>query len=34
MQKGSRSLNLANSVSVVIYEAWRQIEFMGAKNLE
>jgi tRNA (cytidine/uridine-2'-O-)-methyltransferase len=25
-----RSLNLANSVSIVVYEAWRQHEFPGA----
>ena len=29
MLAGSRSLNLANAVAVVIYEAWRQIEFAG-----
>ena len=27
MKEGSRSLNLANAVSVVIYEAWRQLNF-------
>ena len=27
MQKGSRSLNLANCVSIVAYEAWRQLGF-------
>ena len=27
MQAGVRSLNLANAVSVVIYEAWRQHDF-------
>lgn len=31
MQAGSRSLNLANSVAVVIYEAWRQLEFPGGQ---
>ena len=31
MQEGSRSLNLANAVSVVLYEAWRQLDFTGAK---
>ena len=25
-----RSLNLANAVSIVLYEAWRQLEFAGA----
>jgi tRNA (cytidine/uridine-2'-O-)-methyltransferase len=29
MLPGSRSLNLANAVAVVIYEAWRQIDFAG-----
>ena len=27
MVGGSRSLNLSNSVAVVLYEAWRQLEF-------
>jgi len=30
MQRASRSLNLANAVSVVLYEAWRQLDFVGA----
>jgi tRNA (cytidine/uridine-2'-O-)-methyltransferase len=30
MLPGSRSLNLANAVAIVIYEAWRQIGFAGA----
>jgi tRNA (cytidine/uridine-2'-O-)-methyltransferase len=30
MQTGSRSLNLANAASVVVYEAWRQQGFAGA----
>lgn len=30
MVKNSRSLNLSNSVAVVVYEAWRQCEFAGA----
>ena len=30
MVPGSRSLNLSNTVSVVIYEAWRQTGFGGA----
>jgi len=33
MQKGSRSLNLSNCASIVAYEAWRQIGFIGAKNV-
>lgn len=28
-----RSLNLANAVSIVLYEAWRQLEFAGARNV-
>ena len=27
----SRSMNLSNSVSVIVYEAWRQLGFSGAK---
>ncbi len=30
MVAGSRSMNLANSVAVVVYEAWRQAGFAGA----
>lgn len=30
MREGSRSLNLSNSVAVVVYEAWRQHGFAGA----
>lgn len=29
MQPGNRSLNLANAVAVVVYEAWRQAGFTG-----
>ena len=29
MQSGSRSLNLSNCAAVMIYEAWRQVEFDG-----
>lgn len=29
MQSGRRSLNLANSVSIAVYEAWRQHSFAG-----
>lgn len=32
MQPGSRSLNLANAVAVVVYEAWRQLGFAGAAD--
>lgn len=29
MQPNSRSLNLSNTAAVVVYEAWRQINFAG-----
>ena len=29
MQDGSRSLNLSNCVSIVAYEAWRQLDFIN-----
>ena len=32
MVPASRSLNLSNSVAVVVYEAWRQNGFMGANS--
>lgn len=31
MQESSRSLNLSNTVAVVVYEAWRQNTFKGGK---
>jgi len=31
MRPGNRSLNLSNSVAVVLYEAWRQQGFSGAQ---
>lgn len=30
MQPNNRSLNLSNSVSILVYEAWRQLGFDGA----
>ena len=30
MQPTNRSLNLSNSVSLMVYEAWRQLEFKGS----
>jgi tRNA (cytidine/uridine-2'-O-)-methyltransferase len=30
MQPGNRSVNLSNSVALVVYEAWRQLGFPGA----
>lgn len=32
MVPDSRSLNLSNATSVIIYEAWRQMGFQGAKR--
>ena len=32
MLEGNRSLNLSNSVAVVVYEAWRQTGFAGAAD--
>jgi tRNA (cytidine/uridine-2'-O-)-methyltransferase len=29
MQDSSRSLNLSNTVAIVVYEAWRQNELLG-----
>lgn len=29
--KAGRSLNLSNAVAVTVYEAWRQMEFVGAE---
>lgn len=34
MIEGSRSLNLANAVAVVVFEAWRQLGFPGARSDE
>ena len=33
MLANSRSMNLSNSVAVVIYEAWRQLDYCGALNV-
>ncbi|WP_284383979.1 tRNA (uridine(34)/cytosine(34)/5-carboxymethylaminomethyluridine(34)-2'-O)-methyltransferase TrmL [Litoribrevibacter albus] len=33
MLKDSRSLNLSNSAAIMIYEAWRQLDFQGAEAL-
>jgi tRNA (cytidine/uridine-2'-O-)-methyltransferase len=30
MQAGNRSLNLSNAVALVVYEAWRQNDFLGS----
>ena len=30
MKEESRSLNLSNSAAVVVYEAWRQLDFAGS----
>lgn len=34
MQPASRSMNLSNAVSVVVYEAWRQLGYPGALQKE
>ena len=31
MRANSRSLNLSNSVAVMVYEAWRQMDFKGGE---
>jgi tRNA (cytidine/uridine-2'-O-)-methyltransferase len=31
MRPDSRSLNLSNTVAVAVYEAWRQLDFVGAR---
>lgn len=31
MMANSRSLNLSNTVAIAVYEAWRQLDFQGAK---
>lgn len=32
MRPGNRSLNLSNAVAVVVYEAWRQLDYRGAAD--
>jgi len=31
MTENSRSLNLSNAAAVVVYEAWRQLDFIGGR---
>ncbi len=31
MQPDSRSLNLSNAAAIIVYEAWRQLDFGGAR---
>lgn len=31
MQENSRSINLSNAAAIVLYEAWRQLEFAGGR---
>lgn len=31
MRPNSRSINLSNSVAVIVYEAWRQVQFAGGR---
>jgi len=30
MRAGNRSINLSNAVAIVVFEAWRQLEFRGS----
>ncbi|MES9889354.1 MAG: tRNA (uridine(34)/cytosine(34)/5-carboxymethylaminomethyluridine(34)-2'-O)-methyltransferase TrmL, partial [Candidatus Sedimenticola sp. 6PFRAG1] len=30
MVPGNRSLNLSNAVAIILFEAWRQLEFAGS----
>jgi len=32
MREDSRSLNLSNAAAIVVYEAWRQLEFAGSTH--
>jgi tRNA (cytidine/uridine-2'-O-)-methyltransferase len=34
MQPQGRSVNLSNAVAVAVYEAWRQLDFAGARPLK
>lgn len=34
MMPNNRSLNLSNAVAVTVFEAWRQLEFVGAAQVE
>ena len=34
MRPGNRSLNLSNAVAIVVYEAWRQLNFFGAEVIQ
>ncbi len=33
MLEGSRSLNLSNATGIILYQAWQQLGFPGAKSL-
>ena len=30
----NRSINLSNAVSIVVYEAWRQLDFIGSSTIK
>ena len=34
MQPANRSINLSNAVAIVVYEAWRQLEFIGSSEFK
>ncbi len=31
MKEGSRSMNLSNTVAIMVFEAWRQLDFVGGE---
>lgn len=33
MRESNRSLNLSNAVAIISYEAWRQLDYMGAQAI-
>jgi tRNA (cytidine/uridine-2'-O-)-methyltransferase len=34
MRESNRSLNLSNAVAIISYEAWRQLDYIGAAAIE
>lgn len=34
MRPDNRSLNLSNTVAVVVFEAWRQAGFVGGRDVQ
>ena len=33
MQANSRSLNLSNATAIILYEAWRQLDYLGSETV-